>query len=165
LKGRLLSMLFMLALAALTSGTARSQSPALAASETSALSPEALDQLVAQIALYPDELLGQALLAATYPLEVVEAARWREAPAHAALAGDALATKDWDPGVKALVPFPAHSGDGVSEAPLDGDAGRCPPAATGGRHGRGPALAAAAPSKPGLWPRRRIRRSGATTAR
>ena len=35
-----------------------------------------LDQLLAPIALYPDALLAQTLMAASYPLEVVEAARW-----------------------------------------------------------------------------------------
>lgn len=70
-----------------------------------------LDQLTAPIALYPDPLLGAILAASTYPLEVVEAARWLEDPAHAALKGDelgaALQTQRWDPSVKSLVPFPA----------------------------------------------------------
>ena len=38
--------------------------------------PEELDQLVAPIALYPDSLLAQVLMASTYPLEIVSAARW-----------------------------------------------------------------------------------------
>lgn len=74
-------------------------------------SPAELDQLLAPIALYPDALLGQVLMASTYPLEVVEAARWVEEPAHAPLKGDelvsALEPLPWDPSVKALVPFPA----------------------------------------------------------
>lgn len=69
-----------------------------------------LDQLLAPIALYPDQLLGQILMAATYPLEVVEAVRWLQNPSNAALRGDALAPaleqQDWDPSVKSLVPFP-----------------------------------------------------------
>jgi hypothetical protein len=69
-----------------------------------------LDQLVAPIALYPDPLLAQILMASTYPLEVVEAARWISAPANKALQGDALTNalqaQSWDPSVKALVPFP-----------------------------------------------------------
>jgi hypothetical protein len=73
-------------------------------------SPQELDQLLAPIALYPDQLLGQILMASTYPLEVIEAARWLQDPANAALKGDQLAAaleeKDWDPSVKALVPFP-----------------------------------------------------------
>ena len=40
------------------------------------LTPNQLDDLVAPIALYPDELLSQILVASTYPLEVVEAAQW-----------------------------------------------------------------------------------------
>ena len=40
------------------------------------LSQAQLEQLVAPIALYPDPLLAQILMAATYPLEVIEAARW-----------------------------------------------------------------------------------------
>src|SRR5690349_10607468 len=72
--------------------------------------PEQLDQLVAPIALYPDPLLSQTLMAATYPLEVVEASRWVQVPANAQLRGDqldaALQPMDWDPSVKSLVPFP-----------------------------------------------------------
>lgn len=73
-------------------------------------SDAALDQLLAPIALYPDQLLGQILMASTYPLEVVQAARWVGQPQNAALRGDRLAAAlqpiDWDPSVKALVPFP-----------------------------------------------------------
>jgi hypothetical protein len=71
-------------------------------------SPEQIEQLVAPIALYPDSLLAQALMASTYPLEVVEAQRW--AKSNAKLKGDALdaALKDqtWDDSVKSLVTFP-----------------------------------------------------------
>jgi hypothetical protein len=74
------------------------------------LSEAQLDQLVAPVALYPDPLLAQILMASTYPLEVVEAARWVDAPANQALTGDALTAalqrQDWDPSVKALAPFP-----------------------------------------------------------
>jgi hypothetical protein len=69
---------------------------------------EELDQMLAPIALYPDSLLAQILMAATYPLEVVQAERWVKANRN--LRGDqlndALDQKDWDPSVKALVPFP-----------------------------------------------------------
>ena len=71
---------------------------------------EQLDALVASIALYPDELLTQLLMASTFPLEVVTAARWVEDPAHKSLSGDALVkaleAQPWDPSVKSLVPFP-----------------------------------------------------------
>ena len=69
---------------------------------------EQLDQLLAPIALYPDDLLTQILMASTYPLEVVQAERW--AKQNKSLKGDALKTalekQPWDDSVKALVPFP-----------------------------------------------------------
>jgi hypothetical protein len=69
---------------------------------------EELDQLVAPIALYPDELLAQILMASTYPLEVVQADRWVKA--NQGLKGEALTAalekQNWDPSVKSLVQFP-----------------------------------------------------------
>jgi hypothetical protein len=69
---------------------------------------EELDQMMAPIALYPDSLLAQVLMASTYPLEVVQADRW--AKQNKDLKGDALATalekQSWDPSVKSLVNFP-----------------------------------------------------------
>ncbi len=69
-----------------------------------------LDQLTAPIALYPESLLGSILAAATYPLEVVEAARWLDDTDHVTLRGDELAaaleSQPWDPSVKLLVSFP-----------------------------------------------------------
>ena len=80
------------------------------ATDNAAYDPAQLDQMLAPIALYPDELLGQILMASTYPLEVVEAARWIQDPANSGLKGDdlknALEQKDWDPSVKSLVAFP-----------------------------------------------------------
>jgi uncharacterized membrane protein YgcG len=68
---------------------------------------EELDQLLAPIALHPDDLLAQILMAATYPLEVVQAARWVKANQN--LKGNqltaALEKQDWDPSVKSLVNF------------------------------------------------------------
>lgn len=67
-----------------------------------------LDQMLAPIALYPDTLLSQVLMAATYPAEVSEAARWSRA--NPGLQGDvavrAAEYEDWDPSVKSLVAFP-----------------------------------------------------------
>lgn len=67
-----------------------------------------LDQMLAPIALYPDSLLSQILMASTYPLEVVEAARWSKV--HPELKGEeaveAVAQYQWDPSVKSLVAFP-----------------------------------------------------------
>jgi uncharacterized protein DUF3300 len=69
---------------------------------------EQLSQLVAPIALYPDSLLSQILMASTYPLEVVEGERFMKA--NADLKGDALDAalkeKSWDVSVKSLCHFP-----------------------------------------------------------
>jgi hypothetical protein len=78
------------------------------AQERGAYSQAELDQMLAPIALYPDALLSQVLMASTYPLDIVEAARW--ARANPGLQGDeavaAVAEEDWDPSVKSLVAFP-----------------------------------------------------------
>ena len=70
---------------------------------------EELDQMLAPIALYPDSLIVQILMASTYPLEIVEAARW--AKANPNLKGDPLTTalekQNWDPSVKSLINFPS----------------------------------------------------------
>jgi Protein of unknown function (DUF3300) len=81
--------------------------PALAQERTPYTQAE-LDQMLAPIALYPDSLLSQMLMAATYPLEVVEAARWSRA--HSGLKGDEAVRlagdQEWDPSVKSLLAFP-----------------------------------------------------------
>ena len=71
-------------------------------------SQQDLDQMLAPVALYPDSLLAQVLIAATYPDQVMEADRWlKENPN---LKGDALNAAldqmNWDLSVKALAPFP-----------------------------------------------------------
>src|SRR5438552_10221644 len=67
-----------------------------------------LDQMLAPIALYPDSLLSQIFMASSYPLEVVEAARWSKA--NPGLKGEeavkAVEQRDWDPSVKSLAAFP-----------------------------------------------------------
>lgn len=72
-------------------------------------SSEELAQIIAPIALYPDELVSQILMASTYPLEIVEADRWVQK--YRDLTGDALARalegQKWDPSVKSLVNFPS----------------------------------------------------------
>lgn len=67
-----------------------------------------LEQLVAPIALYPDALLSQVLMASTYPLDVVEAARWAQAnPGTTGQAlEDAMQSQSWDPSAKALTAVP-----------------------------------------------------------
>jgi Protein of unknown function (DUF3300) len=67
-----------------------------------------LDQMLAPIALYPDSLLSQILMASTYPIEIVQAARWSKANPN--LKGDdavrAVEQNNWDPSVQSLVAFP-----------------------------------------------------------
>src|SRR5207342_2319513 len=83
--------------------------PAQAQTEPKPFSPEELDQMLAPIALYDDALLSQVLMAAGYPLEIVEAERWSRA--YPNLKGDAAVTavadKTWDVSVKSLVAFPS----------------------------------------------------------
>lgn len=74
-----------------------------------AFTQEDLDQMLAPIALYPDSLLAQVLMASTYPLEVVQAARFVDS--RPGLQGDelarAIAPMPWDPSVKSLAQFPS----------------------------------------------------------
>ncbi len=83
---------------------------ATAADEAAApqFSRDRLEQMVAPIALYPDSLLAQVLMASTYPLEIVEASRWLKANPN--LKGDdlndALKDQDWDDSVKGLCTLP-----------------------------------------------------------
>lgn len=90
-------------------------------------SREELAQMLAPIALYPDSLLSQVLMAATYPVEVVEADRWvKDRPDLRDDALDeALLDRDWDPSVKALCHFPtvlALMSERIGETSRIGDA-------------------------------------------
>jgi hypothetical protein len=72
------------------------------------LNAQALEQLVAPIALYPDSLVAQVLTASTYPAQVADADRWLRAQRNASsdqivMGADA---QPWDPSVKALTAFP-----------------------------------------------------------
>ncbi|SBT06937.1 conserved exported hypothetical protein [Candidatus Accumulibacter aalborgensis] len=71
-------------------------------------SQQDLDRLLAPIALYPDPLLAQILMASTYPLEVVEAARWVKAnpKINGKALEDAMARQSWDPAVRSLTAVP-----------------------------------------------------------
>jgi hypothetical protein len=72
------------------------------------LSLEQLDTLVAPIALYPDALLSQVLVASTYPLEVVEAQQWlqRNGSLRGQQLTEAARQQNWDASVQAMVAFP-----------------------------------------------------------
>jgi hypothetical protein len=82
--------------------------PAQGAPAGPQLSEPQLEDLVAPIALYPDNLLSQILVASTYPIEVVEAQQWLQQNRN--LTGQALVNaaqrQNWDPSVQALVVFP-----------------------------------------------------------
>jgi uncharacterized membrane protein YgcG len=82
---------------------ARAQAPA-----QPPLKAEEIDQLAAPIALYPDALVAQILMAATYPLEVVQAARWSKANPNLKdkALEDALQKESWEASVKSLAAFP-----------------------------------------------------------
>src|SRR5215472_7021666 len=89
--------------------------PAAPPQQTAQASPETfsadqLESMLAPIALYPDELLTQILMAATFPLEIVTAHRWLGEGDNRTLKGPALETalreQTWDPSVKSLTPFP-----------------------------------------------------------
>ena len=78
-----------------------------------------LEQMLAPIALYPDALLSQILMASTYPTEVVEASYWIKA--NPGLTGEAAVNaaqdQQWDISVKSLLPFPQVLG--TMETKLD----------------------------------------------
>ena len=76
--------------------------------EPAPFTKEEIEQMVAPLALYPDPLVAQILMASTYPLEVVQAARWsKEHPNLKDKAlEDALQQQQWDPSVKSLTAFP-----------------------------------------------------------
>ena len=88
---------------------ASAQTPQAAAPQTQLLKPAELDQLVAPIALYPDTLLAEVLMASAYPLDIVQAERWVQANKN--LAGDQLKAavdkQPWDASVKSLVATPS----------------------------------------------------------
>jgi Protein of unknown function (DUF3300) len=88
---------------------AQTTTPLPAQNDQQLLKPEELDALVAPIALYPDTLLSQILMASTYPLEVVQAERWVQA--NKKLKGDELKSavdkQGWDDSVKSLVATPS----------------------------------------------------------
>jgi hypothetical protein len=82
--------------------------PLAAAEKSDTFKAEELDQMLAPIALYPDSLLAQVLMASTYPADVSEAAKW--SATHPDQQGDAavgaVSDQTWDPSVKSLVAFP-----------------------------------------------------------
>ena len=98
--------------AALAQPTPPTQAEANAALNPAAavFSPQQLDQMLAPIALYPDPLLTELLMAATFPQQIIDAEQWLQDPNNAALTGEALVAAlqplAWDPSVKSLAAFP-----------------------------------------------------------
>ncbi|MFZ4287571.1 DUF3300 domain-containing protein [Variovorax sp. HJSM1_2] len=99
-----------------TTTNTRSPAPPAASAPPTSQAPVAgssfsvaqIDQMMAPIALYPDSLLSQVLMASTYPADVADAARWSKA--NSTQSGDAAVkavdAQPWDPSVKSLVAFP-----------------------------------------------------------
>jgi hypothetical protein len=84
-----------------------------------------LQQLVAPIALYPDTLVAQVLAASTYPQQVAEADRWRQAQGYAPAEqiADGADAQAWDPSVKALTAFPQVLAELAGNLPWTTDLG------------------------------------------
>ena len=115
---RMIGPLGAFALAFLAGGPlalAQNTQPAAAPAPAQATTPEQklykseqLDQMLAPVALYPDSVLSQLLMASTYPSDVAEAAAW--SAKHKDAKGDAavnqVENEPWDPSVKSLVAFP-----------------------------------------------------------
>jgi hypothetical protein len=83
--------------------------PAGAQPVAATFTPAQIDQLTAPVALYPDNLLSQVLMASTYPTNVLQAVQWSQD--NPTMQGDAavqaVGNQPWDPSVKSLVAFPA----------------------------------------------------------
>ncbi|MGO4551319.1 DUF3300 domain-containing protein [Lysobacter sp. 2RAF19] len=94
------------------SSSSQSASTQGASTQSAVFSKEEIAQLVAPVALYPDSLLAQVLMASTYPGDVADAAKWVKD--HPDTKGDAavkaVAKEDWDASVQSLVAFPQAVG-------------------------------------------------------
>ncbi|HAR96513.1 MAG TPA: DUF3300 domain-containing protein [Deltaproteobacteria bacterium] len=103
-----LAMVFFLCMNLTVASGLMAQETKQGAEEKSSFRPEEIDQMVAPIALYPDDLLAQVFVASTYPLEIVQAARFVQQ--NKDLKGEKLMQaakdKDWEPSVKAMLSFP-----------------------------------------------------------
>jgi len=84
------------------------QSPAPADEQAATIPPEQLESLVAPIALYPDPLLSQTLVAATYPLEIIQLQQWlgKNKDLKDQALADAVKKQDWDPSIQAMAALP-----------------------------------------------------------
>lgn len=105
---KLLSQLAPRILVILSLTVAFSQSYAESKTHKANFSQAELDQMLAPIALYPDNILSQLLIASTYPIEIIQADRWvkNHPDVKGAEAVKQVEHKDWDPSVKSMVAFP-----------------------------------------------------------
>jgi hypothetical protein len=110
LLARSITLLIAVAVALPPPSMAQPKPASVAEKEATESNVQQLGAILAPIALYPDELLTQTLMASTYPLQVVAVARWLEEGNNKKLKGDgliqALEGENWDPSVKSLVPLP-----------------------------------------------------------
>jgi len=112
-RSRVLLALFCAALLVPGGGAPLAQQPAPAPDATAEKPPEKipaeqLDSLVAPIALYPDPLLAQTLVASTYPLEIVQLQQWlgKNKELKDKALTDAVAKQPWDPSIQSMAEFP-----------------------------------------------------------
>ena len=79
-----------------------------AGEQSASIPPEQLDSLVAPIALYPDPLLSQTLVASTYPLEIIQLQQWlgKNTNLKDQALADAVKKQDWDPSIQGMAAVP-----------------------------------------------------------
>ncbi len=94
--------------ALLAQAPAQEATAAPAAEDVEKLPPDQLDSLVAPIALYPDPLLAQTLVAATYPLELIQLQQWlaKHSDLKDKALADAVAKEPWDPAIQSMAAVP-----------------------------------------------------------
>jgi hypothetical protein len=84
------------------------QKQAAPSAQEAKIPADQLDALVAPIALYPDQLLSQVLVASTYPLEIIQLQQWlaKNSTLKAKALADAVAKQPWDPSIQAMAALP-----------------------------------------------------------
>ena len=105
----LIAIICMAALAPGSTALATTQEqPPAPDSQAAKLPPDQLDSLVAPIALYPDPMLSQTLVASTYPLEVIQLQQWlaQNKGMNEKQLADAVKKQDWDPSIQGLAALP-----------------------------------------------------------
>jgi len=116
---------FTFAAVVLTIGSVMSGCPEVRAREPARFTDARIEQLAAPVALYPDALLAQVLMAATFPDQIAAADRWLQANSRVPLPelDDALSTASWDPSVISLCKFPPLIDNMAGDIPWTTDLG------------------------------------------